>query len=326
MLEGPNRTTRELYERRYAGDYMDTDAYSVWGHGGLRTRQVWETLSFVQIQPERILDYGCGVGAWSDLLSRAFPNAKICGVDISKTAIEKAQSKWPGYRFESFDGFVAPFPDAQFDLVFSYHVLEHVDDIDESIGDIARMLRAGGYAVIIFPCGNEGSFLDRTMRLVSNGRLPTKDGRTVLFFETEDGHVRRMTSSETVAIFEKNGLEVVSQLFSGHFFGTIDWLCRAAGPAYINKVFLGQPAIGWLAEIRLDLTRRIFLAIQKLISRKSLDLSRPRNPLKQMAVFIVKNIAILTDSAVTGLSSLEWRVLKHRKNGTAQYLVFRKTL
>lgn len=326
MLEttGTPTTTSELYDQRYAGDYMDTDAYSVWGHGDLRTQQVLEALSFVQIRPQLVLDYGCGVGAWLGLLSHAFPNAQFYGVDISKAAIEKVKKKYPGHHFEYFNGLTAPFAEMQFDLVFSYHVLEHVDDIDASIKDIARMLKPGGYAVIIFPCGNEGSFLDRTMRLISNSRLPTADSRTVLFFETFDGHVRRMTSSGTVTIFEKNGLKAITQLFSGHLFGTVDWLCRGTCPEYINRLFSGQPATGQLAKVQLELTRVIFLAIHRLILKKSLDLTKKRNPPKQMATFIVKQIATLADSTLIGLSSLEWRFLKRRKQGAAQYLVFRK--
>jgi SAM-dependent methyltransferase len=303
---------------------MDTDAYSVWGHGDLRTQQVLDTLRVIQIKPLSILDYGCGVGAWFPLLSHVFPDADIYGVDISKTAIDKARSRFPGYHLESFDGLTAPFSDSQFDLVFTYHVLEHVDDIDRSINDISRMLKTGGYAVIIFPCGNEGSFLDRTMRLISNSKLPSADGRTVLFFETSDGHVRRLTSSDTVAICEANGLNIVTQLFSGHLFGTVDWLCRGTGPAYINRVFLGQPATGQLAKLRLELTRRLFLAIHRFILKKTLDTTKKRNPAKQMAVFIVKQLAKLTDTILSGLCSLEWRLLKHKKHGTAQYLVFQK--
>lgn len=327
MREHTERSTATggLYDQRYAGDYMDTDAYSVWGHGDLRAQQVLETLSFVQIQPQSILDYGCGVGAWLGLLSSTFPHAQIYGVDVSKTAIDKAKSRFPGHHFHTLDGLRAPFEDAQFDLVFSYHVLEHVDDIDLSVKDIARMLMPGGYAVIIFPCGNKGSFLDRTMHLISNSCLPTADGRTVFFFETADGHVRRLTSRDTVAIFEKNGLNAVTQFFSGHLFGTIDWLCRGTGPAYINRVFSGQCATGWYARVRLELTRRMLLVIHRLILRKSIDLTKHRNPLKQMTAFAVKQMATLTDSILNGLCSLEWHFLKRRKHGTAQYLVFRKT-
>lgn len=327
-MHSPTRPTSadsgEFYDRRYAGNYMDTDAYSVWGHGDLRTRQVMEVLAAADIRPARVLDYGCGVGKWMDILSRAFPDAQVCGVDISATAVEKAKQRFPDCRLEPFNGVTAPFDDEEFDLVFSYHVLEHVADVEASISDIGRLLRPGGYAVIIFPCGNRGSFLDRTMHLVENAWLPTADGRTVLFFETDDGHVRRMTSHDTVSIFEANGFRPVAEFFSGHFFGTVDWLCRGTGPAYINKVFSGRPSRGRMRAIQLDVIRRAFLVLNRVVSKKSLDVSRKRNPVKQAAVHLARAAGALTDKMLVGLSSLEWRMLKRRPAGTAQYLVLVK--
>jgi trans-aconitate methyltransferase len=125
----PNQTemsvsSKQVYDDRYAGNYMDTDEYSAWGHGDLRTRQVLETLRLVGTKPGSILDYGCGVGGWTSILSHAFPEAHIFGVDISSVAIGKAQRKFPQHQFTSFDGCDAPFGDSKFDLIFSYHVLE----------------------------------------------------------------------------------------------------------------------------------------------------------------------------------------------------------
>lgn len=322
-LDNP-AVTKALYDSRYAEDYMDTDAYSTWGHGDLRTRQVAETLSAVRELPRSVLDYGCGVGAWLGVLARAFPEAQLHGVDISDVAIGKARQRFPDYRLESFDGSVMPFADAQFDLVFSYHVLEHVDNIERSIADIARVIRRGGHAVIIFPCGNPGSFLARSMTLMKNGRIPTADGRTVLFFEVSDGHVRRMTSTDTIELFRRNGLALTAQFFSGHFFGTIDWFCRGTGPAYINRVFNGKAATGSLARLQLELTRLVFLGVHHLIKKKQLDTQRKRNPLKQMAVILTKQLAITADRTLDRLTAWEWACKKHAPNGTAQYLVFRK--
>jgi hypothetical protein len=109
-----------------------------------------------------------------------------------------------------------------------------------------------------------------------------------------------------------------------HRFGTIDWLCRAAGPAYINRVFAGRPAIGPFAKLRLELIRKTLLAVQRLIAGKSLDLTQKRNPFRQTAVVVVKHIAVVADHLLVWLSSLEWRFLKRREHGTAQYLVFHK--
>lgn len=323
QMENP-AVTKALYDSRYAEDYMDTDAYSTWGHGDLRTRQVVETLSAVGEQARSVLDYGCGVGAWLGVLARAFPEARLHGVDISGVAIGKARQRYPDHHLESFDGSVMPFTDGQFDLVFSYHVLEHVDSIEKSIADIARVIRHGGHAVIIFPCGNPGSFLDRSMTLVRNGRLPAADGRTVLFFEIPDGHVRRMTSADTIELFRRNGLELRAQLFSGHFFGTIDWFCRGTGPGYINRVFNSQSATGLAARLQLELTRRFFIAIHKLIRNKRLDTTRKRNPLKQAAMILARRVALATDRALDRLTEWEWARKKHAPNGTAQYLVFHK--
>lgn len=317
-------TTKALYDLRYTDDYMDTDAYSTWGHGDLRTRQVVETLSAVRESAQSVLDYGCGVGAWLGILARAFPSAQLHGVDISGVAIGKARQRYPDCHLESFDGSVMPFADGQFDLVFSYHVLEHVDSIEQSIADIARVTRHGGHAVIIFPCGNPGSFLDRSMTLVRNGRVPAADGRTVLFFEVADGHVRRMTSTDTIELFRRNGLDLRAQFFSGHFFGTIDWFCRGTGPGYINRVFDSRAATGPSARLQLELTRRLFLAIHKLIRNKQLDTARQRNPLKQTAVILAKQLALAADRALDRLTEWEWARKKHAPNGTAQYLVFRK--
>lgn len=316
--------TSALYDLRYTDDYMDTDAYALWGHGNGRTQRVVETLRTVGVTPQSVLDYGCGVGAWLGVLSRTFPNSKVHGVDISSVAIAKARKKYPDYRLEDFDGSLMPFADELFDLVFSYHVLEHVDDIEASIRDIARVTRPGGHAVIIFPCDNPGSFLDRTMNLIRDSRLPTPDGRTVLFFERADGHVRRMTSADTTEIFRRNGLDSTAQFFSGHFFGTVDWLCRGTGPAYINTVFNGQPAIGQAARLRLQLTRRLLVGVHRLIRMKSLDLDRKRNPAKQAAAMFAKRLAVATDWLLDTLTAVEWRLRKRDRRGTAQYLVFRK--
>ena len=37
-----------------------------------------------------------------------------------------------------------PFPDETFDFVFSINSLDHVDDLDETISEIKRVLKIGG--------------------------------------------------------------------------------------------------------------------------------------------------------------------------------------
>ncbi len=152
-----SKELKDLYDARYAGDYMDTDGYGSWSREALGRLKVQQTLAQVSLTPKRIVDYGCGTGGWIGLLAETFPNAQLSGVDVSENAIAKARERYPQCTFAPFDGDRAPFADESFDLVYSYHVLEHVLDIESSIRDIVRLLPSGGSACVIFPCGNAGS-------------------------------------------------------------------------------------------------------------------------------------------------------------------------
>lgn len=324
----PNLLSKESlkqhYDDRYAGDYMDADAYSTWAHEGLADYRVRQTLEQVGNHPRRILDYGCGQGKWTPLLRDMFPDAEIVGIDISEVAIAKASQKFPQHQFLVFDGDRASLEDNGFDLVFSFHVLEHVIDVVASIKDIARLLRPGGHACIIFPCGNKNSFEDRLINLMQDGRRLSATGESVFFFEVADGHMRRMPSEKTIALFKQQGLMIQAEFYSGHLFAAFDWLVRGTGPAYINQFFGSCKPINSFAAIRLAAMRRLLLSLNRFMRYKDLDLVKRRQTLKQAAVLVTQKIAALVDRSIVKLARWEWDHRRHEKNGSAQYLVFRK--
>jgi ubiquinone/menaquinone biosynthesis C-methylase UbiE len=323
MTEQSTAAHQQLYEDRYKGNYMDTDNYSEWAKKGSTALKVRDTLLRVPIKPEAILDFGCGVGGWTGLLSGMFCEATVSGVDISTSAIEKAQARYPEVKFSVFDGTITTHNDGAFDLIFSFHVLEHVENIDESIAEISRLLKKGGYACIIFPCGNKNSLQDLLMRRMKGGVLPTGDGRFVHFFEVPDGHLRRMTSAETISIFENNGLTLVEEFYAAQVFGWIDWLCRGTGPTYIRDLFRLEPK-NFRSRLFVWTMKHLMQGLNWLIRKKDLDLSVKRNPVKQVLAVAAKYIAAAMDNLVRGLSELEWKLFRKKKNGSAQYLVFEK--
>lgn len=316
---------KQHYDDRYAGDYMDADAYSTWAHDGLAGYRVRQTLEQVGNHPRRILDYGCGQGKWTPLLRDMFPGAEIVGIDISEVAIAKASGKFPQHQFLVFDGDRAPLDDGGFDLVFSFHVLEHVLDIAASIKDIARLLRPGGYACIIFPCGNKNSFEDRLVNLMQDGRKLSATGESVFFFEVADGHMRRMPSEKTIDLFKQQGLVIKAEFYSGQLFAAMDWLVRGTGPAYINRFFGSCKPVSRLAAIKLAALRRFSLFLYRFLGYRHLDTAKPRPMLKQIAVSVTQKAAAFVDRSMVRLARWEWDSRRQAKNGSAQYLAFSKT-
>jgi|SRR6187551_1648955 len=98
-------------------------------------------------RPERILEIECGDGDGVLFLAREFPAARVRGVDPSEETIRKAVSRVgldPEGRvaFKPGRSRALPYPEGFFDLVAQSGGRIHP-------AEIARVLRAGGYLVLV---------------------------------------------------------------------------------------------------------------------------------------------------------------------------------
>jgi SAM-dependent methyltransferase len=95
----------------------------------------------------RVLDVGCGTGGI--LLSLARDGA-VVGIDREALALRFCRDK--GLRAVVRGSASAlPFADGSFDACVSFDVLEHVDDEQLLLGELRRVLRPGGRALISVP-------------------------------------------------------------------------------------------------------------------------------------------------------------------------------
>jgi len=100
------------------------------------------------VRPESlsVLDVGCGGG----LLSERFAalGCAVTGVDRSlptlAAAREHARSSRLEISYRPGDAEALPFGGAEFDVACCCDVLEHVDDVDRVVAEIARVLKPGG--------------------------------------------------------------------------------------------------------------------------------------------------------------------------------------
>ena len=321
--ESYNRLS-QFYDEKFKKGYMGEDGYRQWSHSSPQLTRILETIRHVPANSSQILDYGCGQGAWIGVLSARWPQAQIYGIDVSEVAIKKAQLNFQQYTFTVFNGREAPFPDEFFDLVYAYHILEHVPQIEQTIGDICRLSKKGGYACIIFPCGNNGSFEDRVMKLMRGGIQPTSEGRKVHFYETAVGHLRRMSSDETIKLFEERGLRLELQFYSNQFIGWVEWLARGHDRSTIKSMLNCSKAVSPMARLKLLAVKKSLLILNWTVGKAQINLSKKRNPLKAIVALMAKTGASSVDRLLVVLAIFEWHLLKRCRSGSAQFLVFRK--
>src|SRR5205807_971295 len=93
-----------------------------------------------------VLDLGCGHAGW--LIPDLAGAGRVVGLDPDLRALRRNTSHRD--RVVGLGGWM-PFADGSFDLVASAWVFEHVDDPEEVVGELARVLRRGGRLVFLTP-------------------------------------------------------------------------------------------------------------------------------------------------------------------------------
>lgn len=93
-----------------------------------------------------VLEVGCGNGLiWLENLDRIPAGWRLTLTDLSPGMIEAARAVLgERARYAVADVQELPFEDASFDAVIANHMLFHVEDRPRALGELARVLRAGG--------------------------------------------------------------------------------------------------------------------------------------------------------------------------------------
>jgi SAM-dependent methyltransferase len=106
----------------------------------------------------RVLELGCGVGAFTRDLLDALPDAQIVATDLSERLLATARARLgpdagPAgrVRLERADAAAPPYPARSFDLVACRCVLMHQADPTVVVAEMHRVAAVGGYALAIEP-------------------------------------------------------------------------------------------------------------------------------------------------------------------------------
>ena len=108
-----------------------------------------ERLQGIRLQPQMILDLGCGTGYATACLKKTYPLAEIIGFDQSFGMLKQAQAQKTKDEFSKFhclggQAESLPFSAHTFDLVYSNLMLHWSTDFSATLNELRRVLKPGG--------------------------------------------------------------------------------------------------------------------------------------------------------------------------------------
>lgn len=147
--------------------------------------------------PGRLLDWGCGFGQLSHML-------KARGVDVTSIEWHPTIPEGEVRRLERYpdvearytqDPVKLPYEDGAFDAILSMGVLEHVQQPEDSLDELHRILRPGG-RLYVYKLPNRRSYLEWIAR------------RAGFYYHGQLEHDRLYTPATARALVEAHGFAV----------------------------------------------------------------------------------------------------------------------
>lgn len=198
---GPFPLTAKIYYALFGSD-----------HFGLRVRARHLVRLLHGLEPRRILDAGCSRGVYSFYLSRRYPSALVCGIDIDIVKLHDADSirhrlgkRGKCITFQKCDLTVFQ-TDVPFDFICCIDVLEHVLDDEQALKCLKTALSVEGILLLHVPQKNQ---LNRYV-------LANFSPRGI-----SEGHIREYTEEDILAKVKRAGFEVKKLRYTFGWAGSI---------------------------------------------------------------------------------------------------------
>jgi SAM-dependent methyltransferase len=195
-----------------------------WFMNGLKLRYLLADLGPVK---GRVLDDGCGAGSVAKAVKRARSELDVAGCDMSQAALSAARSSSEGVDFREAQAEKLPFADGELDFVWMFDVLEHVENPESVLREIARVLRPGAGFHLVLPLEGDG-FLYRILGCGTRWTAKVRHG----------GHIQIFTAKRYRDLAEECGLPVTRSRWSYHvllqvldvlYFTWLDWRGPVSG-------------------------------------------------------------------------------------------------
>jgi malonyl-CoA O-methyltransferase len=121
-------------------------------HATIQRRAAEELLGRCGDNARRILELGCGTGAYTNLLASAYADAEITAVDFSEEMLRVASENCPHGRVRFVHADLRSTPSGMYDLVTSNAAFQWVPDLDSTLADLHGRLAERGTLAFSYFC------------------------------------------------------------------------------------------------------------------------------------------------------------------------------
>lgn len=243
------RGSREFFER------ADRRFYS-WNTPLHDHRPFGRLFPYDAYRGRKVLEVGCGMGAMT--MNWAQQGAQMTSLDLTPTAVEQTRRRLEIFGLQGevmqADGRKLPFDDAQFDYVYSWGVLHHSPNLEQSIAELMRVAKPGaGFGVMLY---HRHSFLDAYLVRFLEGFLHYENrflDPLALASRYGDGgreegnpHTWPITKREAHDLFDRFSSDLAIDVFGTDLDGTFPYVVPGLGeflPAWFKKPWARR--FGW---------------------------------------------------------------------------------
>lgn len=155
--------------------------------------------NIIEASGGKILDVGSADGTFTKIVLEKSKAQKVIGIDILPTSVSYAKRRFAKSKKMSFqvaDAHNLPFANKEFDAVFCLETLEHVEDAEEVVKEMYRVLKNGGYMIVLVPSEN---LLFRTLWpfwTMTKGKI------------WKGTHLNKFSSDQVLRVIEKSGFKI----------------------------------------------------------------------------------------------------------------------
>ncbi len=170
-----------------------------------------ETL--VNKQVENVLEVGCGEGGLTEAILKLNKGYKITGIDYEDRLIAIARQRLKRkVSFKVGNALDLPFKNGEFSFVYSWMVLEHVNDPGKMISEIARVTKKDGKIYL-------GTIIKKSWAIY----FYRKNGKFVI----DPTHIHEFSSEDELRkLLENSGLFIKKEKISIKEYSIVELLLK----------------------------------------------------------------------------------------------------